>query len=355
MTTVEATYAVFSDQYQAELQQETIDFDTVPPYGVILEAETTVISAGTELAIYSATAPGVRTPGSWNAYPWRPGYGLVGRVLATGTAVDRVQTGDRVFCFGKHASHQIYNMSSSKPMVAIYKIPEDLSATYLAMLRMALVAVHAPMLTTYRPGETIAVFGLGVVGNLAAQLYRHAGLQVIGLDPVKQRCDAAREAGLDWVLDVPPEQQIEAIHDLTGGRGADVTVEAVGHSAVVQNCVTACADKGQVILLGSPRVPYEGNLTQAFRDIHMRWLTMRGALEWRLPPYTGFGIPESVEGNLQRLLTILQAGHLNLDAVISHIVSPQDLSKAYDGLLNHKEDYLGVIVDWRSEHQGVEH
>jgi 2-desacetyl-2-hydroxyethyl bacteriochlorophyllide A dehydrogenase len=346
VTTLSAQYAFVPDQNQIELAEEVIDLDDLPSNACVVEAEMTVISPGTELAVYSAMAPGVRTPGSWNAYPWRPGYGLVGRVIETGASVERVHQGDRVFCFGKHASHQIYSLVSAKPISAIYLVPEDVPATALAMLRMALVAIHAPQLTQCRPGDTVAVFGLGVVGNLAAQLYRHAGLQVIGLDPVAMRCERARQAGVEQVVQVAPELQLDALRDLTGGRGAEVCVDAAGHSAVVESAVAACADFGQIILLGSPRVPLSGNLTRTFRDIHMRGLTMRGALEWRLPPYSGIGIAQSLESNLAYLIQMVRAGRLNLEAITTHVVTPQDMPRVYDGLLHHKESYLGVLVDW---------
>ena len=295
-----ATYAVIPDQFQVTIAEEALDLDVIPEQAVIIEAETTVISAGTELAIYSALAPGVRDPNSWNAYPYRPGYGLVGRVTATGTQINHVSTGDRVFCFGQHASHQVYNMVSGKPVRSIFSVDEDLPAEELVLLRMALVAIHAPQLTEVHPGDTVAIFGLGIVGNLAAQLYRQAGLHVIGVDPVKFRCDLARQVGVETVVDVAPEHQLEAIHDLTGGNGVPVTVEAVGHSSVVNTSIAACADFGHVILLGSPRAPYQGDLTPAYRDIHLRWLTVRGALEWRLPAYDAPGIPHTVESNLRR-------------------------------------------------------
>lgn len=341
-------YAVIPDEFQVTIENDTIDLDALTPQAVVVEAETTVISSGTELSIYTALAPGVRNPDSWNAYPYRPGYGLVGRILAVGDDVNRVEVGDRVFCFGQHASHQIYNMASGKAVRSIFKVDEDLAAEQLVMLRMAMVAYHAPQITQCNPGDTVAVFGLGIVGNMAAQLYRQAGLNVIGIDPVTSRCEIAKSVGIETVVDVAPEYQLEAIHDLTNGLGAQVCVEAVGHSAIINTSIAACADFGQVILLGSPRAPYDANMTEAFRHIHLRWLTVRGALEWRLPSYDGFGIPHSVESNLRRLIYSLRHQQLNVDAVTSHIIKPSDLPSAYDGLLNHKDNYLGIVIDWRS-------
>jgi len=58
---------------------------------VLIETEASYISAGTELANYTGLEPQTREPGSWCAYPWRPGYANVGHVLRTGQGVDRVK------------------------------------------------------------------------------------------------------------------------------------------------------------------------------------------------------------------------------------------------------------------------
>ena len=76
------------------------------------------------------------------------------------------------------------------------------------------------------PGSTIAVIGLGPVGQLAARIARHLGHSVIGVDPVAHRRDVAAAYGVD-VVDLDGET-IGAILDRTDGRGADATVDAVG-------------------------------------------------------------------------------------------------------------------------------
>ena len=83
-------------------------------------------------------------------------------------------------------------------------------------------------------GETLAVVGLGPVGQLAARIGLHAGYRVIGVDRVPERLDLARAWGVETVdlesLDSSDEAP-EAILELTSGRGADGVVEAVGMEA----------------------------------------------------------------------------------------------------------------------------
>ena len=90
------------------VELETADLpDSPAPGEVLIETETTFISAGTELANYTGIDPTVHMRGAWNAYPKVPGYANVGRVLASAGEAARFSEGTRVFSFGPHASHHI--------------------------------------------------------------------------------------------------------------------------------------------------------------------------------------------------------------------------------------------------------
>ncbi|HET6599725.1 MAG TPA: hypothetical protein VFG60_07155, partial [Burkholderiaceae bacterium] len=179
---MEARYALIPDKEVFELHSEQLDAARLGPSQALVRAETTMVSAGTELAAFTALSKNVYIPGRWNSYPWRPGYGLVGRIAALGPGEPKLQVGQRVFCFGKHASLQVYDYSGSKPMNGIFPIPDDVDAVSAAVARMALIGFTAPQLSGVEAGDTVAVFGLGLVGCLAAQLYQLAGARVIALD-----------------------------------------------------------------------------------------------------------------------------------------------------------------------------
>lgn len=73
--------------------------------------------------------------------------------------------------------------------------------------------------------------------------------------------------------------------NLTNGKGANVTVDAVGDSRVVLQAADLVKKMGEVVILGSPRSPYETNITLLLRIVHLNWITLKGALEWRFPLY----------------------------------------------------------------------
>ena len=346
---MKSKYAVITDKETCEIKVEEVNSDDLHPDELLVSAHYSVISAGTELAGFCALSPGVYKKGAWNAYPWRSGYGLVGEVAATGRDIKSVQKGERVFCFGNHAQHQIIPLGMVKedPKYSVFSAENELDDETIAASRMALVSITAPQLSGIKLGDTVAIFGLGMVGNLTGQFYRHLGARVIAFDPIKMRCQKGREVGLEEVFDLPPEAQVDAIMQLTNGRGADIAVDAVGSSAVVLNCVSAAAMNGKVVLLGTPRAEYRGNLTDLLRPAHLRSLQIIGAFEWRLPAYMQMGVPQSIESNLCLIWGLIQLGHLKVKELITHIVQPEEMQAAYLGLLNEKEEFLGVLVDWR--------
>lgn len=337
---------VVTGQNAVELQDGELDENALGPGDLLIETEATFISAGTELANYTGREPKVFQPGQWCTYPWRSGYANVGRVRAVGSGVERAQVGERVFTYGNHASMVIYN---ERRLVAPVSsgLPGDLAAS----ARMAGVAMTSVIVSEIVGSPWVAVFGLGMVGNLAAQAFRARGCRVVGVDPVAERRALAERCGIEWTVGGNGARDADAVQaqilELTGGTGAEITVDAVGHSAVVQQAAQAAARFGQVVILGTPRTPVEGDLTPLLSDIHLRFLTVRGALEWLLPMYSDIGNPMSQYTKQAMIFDWMDRGLLQLEPLISHRMNPQEIKTAYEGLLNEPETFTGVALIWK--------
>ncbi len=334
-----ARYAVVSGQYQVELQSK--DVPALAGDEVLIETEWTVVSAGTELANYCAKDERVFQPNQWCSYPWASGYGNVGIVRAVGERVTRAKVGQRVFNLGPHASRFTY--AESRLLVPV---PDDLDPALACASRMAGVATTAVIVAELPPSPTVAVLGLGMVGNLAAQAFRICGGTVVGVDPNATRRSLAARCGIAQTLGGSNDEVHAALKALNGGQGPQIVVDAVGHSAATMQAVRAVADSGQVIILGSPREPLLTNVTPMLADIHYRWITVRGALEWNIPVYPHDGIRHSLTSKQVMIFDWLRRGELRLEELISHRLSPDDVKTAYDGLLKEPETYTGVLFDW---------
>ncbi|QHT62284.1 zinc-binding alcohol dehydrogenase [Paenibacillus lycopersici] len=332
---------VVTGQNMVELQNMQLRGD-LGPDEVLIDTEYTFISAGTELANYTAKDANVFKPGFWNSYPWKSGYANVGIVRQAGANVTRAKVGQRVYTFGPHASTIIVNQREM-----IIEVPEDISPAIAASSRMAGVAATSIILADIPHNASVAVFGLGMVGNLAAQMFRNLGCQVIGVEPNEHRRQLAGRCGLTVTIGGSNEEVQEQIKSLTGGKLAQITVDAVGHSAVVMQALQSTANFGQIVLLGSPRVPVEGNLTDLLSPMHLRWITMRGGLEWCLPVYSELPNVTSLYSKQELVFQWIRQGQLALEPQISHTVKPSRIKEAYDGLLLQPETYTGVVLDWK--------
>jgi 2-desacetyl-2-hydroxyethyl bacteriochlorophyllide A dehydrogenase len=328
---------------EVELQSRELDTRTLKAGDLVIETEASFISAGTELANYTAKEARVFVPNQWCSYPWRSGYGNVGVVVAVGPDVTRAKVGERVFTYATHGSTVIYNEAR-----LVIPVPDGLDAVVAAASRMAGVAMTGIVVSEIRNAPWVAVFGLGMVGNLAAQFYQLRGCRVIGVDPVASRRALAEQCGIRHTVGGESVDAVNAeILALTGGLGVEIAVDAVGHSSVVMQALGATARFGQLILLGSPRVPVEGNLTQLLSDVHLRMITLRGALEWCVPIYSGVGNGISQYSKQAAIFDWITSGRLHLEPLISHRLPPEEIKQAYEGLLRQPETYTGVALTWK--------
>ena len=332
---------VVTGQNQVELQTNEIDTPVLAANELLIDTEYTFISSGTELANYTGREPKVFQEGSWCAYPWRSGYANVGVVCEVGSGVTRAAVGDRVFTYGRHASTIRY---SQDRLVAPVK--ETVDPAVVAASRMAGVAMTAIVVAEIGTNPWVVVFGLGLVGNLASQMFQLHGCRVIGVDPVAARRKLAQRCGIEATVGGNADEAQAQIQEITGGELGDITVDAVGHSSVVMQALRATANYGQIIILGSPRVSVPGDLTELLSDTHLRWLTIRGALEWCVPMYPDIGNRTSQWRKQQTIFDWMARGQLHVEPLISHRLKPEQIKQAYDGLLNEPNVYTGVVLDW---------
>lgn len=100
------------------------------------------------------------------------------------------------------------------------------------------------------PGGTIALWGLGPVGLNIVLIAKKLGMRVIGIDLSSARCDFARDAGADEVIDGSQTDAVEQLLSLTGGEGADTVIDTTGAGPVHERLVEATRLGGHIVLVG---------------------------------------------------------------------------------------------------------
>jgi len=256
---------------------EEVPAPGVSPKNVLVRVDYSCISVGTELAglkqsSYSIYKLALKHPQLvWTAYEsvrdegikrtWEKirgqtaagapiGYTASGEVVEVGAEVAGFQVGDRVACAGAGiANHAEW---IDVPVNLAVKIPEGLEPKFAATVALGSIAMQSVRRASLTMGETVAVIGLGSIGQLVCQLLKNQGCRVIGTDLDSNRIQTALDHGMDRGVDLSQDDLQSCVSRFTEGFGADaviVTASSQGHE-VMQQAFQVCRKKGRVVIVG---------------------------------------------------------------------------------------------------------
>jgi 2-desacetyl-2-hydroxyethyl bacteriochlorophyllide A dehydrogenase len=328
-----------------QVRVEEYEIPEPGPTQLRVRTEVSLVSAGTELAIYTGIHQGLTNPNtSWPKYPQVMGYMAVGRVEACGDQVTAVRPGQRLICSGRHATTSL--LDGTAPGLAAWLLPEELPAEQAVFARMAKTAITAPARSGVTMGQSLAVLGLGIIGQIALRLYNAAGaFPIVGIDPVAFRRTAAERGGAVATIDPTGIDTAAVVQEALGGDGADIVLDTTGWASAVPTAMSLANEGGQVVLLGSPRGKAES--VDFYSDLHRRSLHVIGAHDSGIGHTARERFPWTNERVLPYIIHSLQRGRFPVADLISHQVRPEQLQEMYEGLLHRKEEFLGVVLDWR--------
>lgn len=335
---VRSNVVVFPAAFECVFEQEDFEAAANKPDDVVLKTLYSVVSAGTEGALYRGTE-------SWAKHPIKPGYGAVGKVIALGEQATDFSLGDLVFTYGNHATY----VRAKRMML---KVPDGVDPKLAVMARMAQVSFTSLRVSEAAIGDTVAVIGLGLVGNIAAQLFALSGCKVIGIDVVPSRLDLAERCGVEHTINADQEDIVERVEQITGGRLCATVVEASGIPEQAMTAARLASKKGEVVLLGSPRGEFRENPVDLLNQVHL-WdngcVTFKGAHEWRFPDMASpkQHYKHSIEDNLITYFDLVRRGKLNIEPLISHVAKPETCAEIYAQLHGKNEEFMGVLFDWK--------
>ena len=313
---------------------------------ILVSTAYSAVSAGTELAVYTGKHQWLQDPKmvDWK-FPFKPGYSAAGTVAVVGSEVKGWKAGDRVAFPGNHASGELLTIGHERGRM--WKLPDGLDFKTAAWSCVARYGMGSSIRAGLTLGRSAAVLGLGVIGQWSLRCLKAAGaFPVVGIDAVKMRRDAALKGGADHVIDPTAGPVALQLQEFLQARGAEIVADATGVPDAIPTAMSLACDAGQVIVVGSPR----GKATDVnfYDDLHRRYIEVSGAHGNMLfeMGHTRLAGAWSIDKAEHWLLGAFAQKRISLDGLVTHEITPEQLGTAYDGLLNHKDTYLGVVVRW---------
>jgi 2-desacetyl-2-hydroxyethyl bacteriochlorophyllide A dehydrogenase len=219
---------------------------------------------GTDYKIYSGAIP-VR-------YPRIMGHEMIGEVVEAGPDAN-VRRGDRAIidpelycgsCFhcrigqthlcpkgmllGRDANGGFAEYVVA-PASHVFPLPESIDNQTAPLIQVLTTCLHAQRQINIFPGETVAVMGLGVTGQLHVQLAKARGATVIGITRSAEKRELALRLGADLAFP-GGEEAIQKVRAATEGRGADVVIECTGMLPVLSDAIHMARSGGRLLLFG---------------------------------------------------------------------------------------------------------
>ncbi len=275
------------------------------------------------------------------------GYAGAGVISEKHPTVTEFKLGDRVAYGGEGTGHGQTILASRNLVV---RVPEEVPFQHACFTTLGSIALNSIRIAEVGVGDVVAVVGLGLVGQLVAQLARLQGARVIGIDLRSDRVALARKSGVDHGLDgsvsIPDE-----VRAITNGLGADcVIVAAASKSAApCQLALEICRDRGRIVIVGAVEMQFPWS-EMYMKEIKVLMSRAYGPgsydpeYEVRGHDYPIAYVRWTEKRNMEEFLRLVALGRIDLQSLITHEFNLEDAPQAYKTVMDPASNSLGVLL-----------
>jgi len=283
--------------------------------------------------------------------PLALGYSCAGIVREVGRGAEEFIVGDRVACAGMNYASHAETVFAPKNLAV--KIPDAVSFDEAAFVTLGAIALQGVRIAEVKLGDAVAVIGLGLLGQLTAQILKAAGCRVIGVDLDRSKIDLALAHGAEAA--VARGDDVEgAVARFTDDHGVDAVIvtAAADTNDPIELAGAIARDRAVVSMVGAtpmdvPRkVYYE-------KELQLRLSRSYGPGRYDAQ-YEEQGVDYPIgyvrwtEGrNMREFLRLVAAKAVKLDQLITHRFPIEDAESAYEIVTGkRKEPHLGILLKY---------
>jgi predicted dehydrogenase len=280
------------------------------------------------------------------------GYSLCGVVTEVGKGAEEFKVGQLVACAGnEQALHAEYNWV---PVNLCAAVPPGVLPEHASFATVASIALHGVRRAEVQLGETAAVIGLGLIGQLVVRLLAASGVQAIGIDPVPDRCLLAAKAGA--VACGSPDELDAVLAELakiTNGRGADHVFLSAGGNAngPVEAAVKLARDRARIIDIGKMKLDLPWNAYYE-KELDVRFSRSYGPgrydTRYELDgiDYPAGYVRWTEKRNLESFLDLVARNELEVGTLIDGVFPMAEAAKVYEDLKTGTLKAIGVLLEY---------
>jgi 2-desacetyl-2-hydroxyethyl bacteriochlorophyllide A dehydrogenase len=215
------------------------------------------------------------------------------------------------------------------PAAQVFRLPDSIDLRIAPLIQVATTCLHAQRLASVSLGESVAVIGLGVSGQLHVQLAKARGAgKVIGISRSKFKNDLAKQLGADVAIESGPGTVAQVL-EATDGRGADVVIECTGVMSSIADAVRMARFGGRIQMFGITNAT-SGELP--FYDLYFKELTL---INNRAATAQDFPV----------MIDLVNRGVVRLEPLVTHRMALEELGTALGMVEDGGERRLKIILD----------
>lgn len=288
------------------------------------------------------------------------GYSCAGTVVEVGKDVKDISVGDKVACAG--AGHANHAEIVAVPFNLVVKLSPDANLKNAAYNTLGAIAMQGVRQADLRLGETAAIIGLGLLGQLAGHILKASGVNTIGIDidgdQVKQ---STEHNAVDHAYERNENGLEQKIIELTVGQGVDAVIIAAATTSLdpINFSGAIARKKGKVVVLGAVPTGFERDPHWYRKELELKMACSYGPGRYDLNyeekgidyPYAYVRWTE--KRNMAAFQELLEKKRINIDYLTTHEFDFKDAPKAFDLVVNKTEPFSGIALkyDTSKEHK----
>lgn len=282
------------------------------------------------------------------------GYSCVGDVIGVGADVRGFEKGNLVACGGLTACHAEI---VSVPVNLCVKIPQDADLKQATYNTLGAIAMQGVRQADLRLGETCAIIGLGLLGQLSALLLKASGIRVIGIDVSQKMVDIAAQHCADLAINREAGGIESIIDQFTDGIGCDAVIIAAATDSLdpVNFAGAILRKRGSAIILGAVPTGFDRDPHFYRKELQVKMSCSYGPGRYD-PVYEEKGIDYPVgfvrwteNRNMKAFQELIHSGQIDISYLTTHTFKLEEAPAAYDMMMAKSEPYIGILIEYDTD------